>query len=346
MKSHHDLSVILAMAALTVAPVASAIEPVPETPGWRGFLVVGAGYTDLTSNLVAGNNLVDIGRDTIASINDAPQGDDTVHPVFTGEISYTFGNRWQAFLGTSLEDAVTLDGVAQIGARKDLGDVGTVQGGFLFSGIPTEVWADPYAEGVPRRETDRDSNGLRVRWDRIMGSGFEFTAAYRDISVDEESSGQGVNSVACDATCQDLLRRDGDQLSFDVSYLFRPGDGTRHLVRPMVRYTMDDRDGDAISGDSYRLQLSHVFLGQGYTVASNLAYGASSQDARNPLFAEKTDSQRFAVDATLFYRLPIAGQGWQAVASILWGEDDSDVRFHDTDVFHVSVGAMYRFGGR
>jgi hypothetical protein len=34
------------------------------------------------------------------------------------------------------------------------------------------------------------------------------------------------------------------------------------------------------------------------------------------------------------------------VGSILWGQDDSDVRFHDSEVFNVNVGAMYRFGGR
>ena len=72
----------------------------------------------------------------------------------------------------------------------------------------------------------------------------------------------------------------------------------------MVRYTIDDREGDAISGDAYRLQMSYIFLGQGYTVASNLAFGGATQDARNPIFGRKTDSDRFAIDTTLFYRLP------------------------------------------
>ena len=98
------------------APAALAIEPIPTTPGWRGFVVLGAGYTDLTSNTVAGNNLIDIGQPTINSVAQRPQSDDTFHPVVTGEINYTFGGGWQAFFGTSLEDAVTLDGVTQLGA--------------------------------------------------------------------------------------------------------------------------------------------------------------------------------------------------------------------------------------
>jgi hypothetical protein len=67
-----------------------------------------------------------------------------------------------------------------------------------------------------------------------------------------------------------------DSVNFDASYLFRLGEDRRHLVRPMVRYTLDERDGEAISGDACRLQLSYIFLGQGYSVASIVAFGSSS----------------------------------------------------------------------
>ena len=56
-----------------------------------------------------------------------------------------------------------------------------------------------------------------------MGSEFELTFSDRDISIENETSGQGVLSVACNAACQDLLRRDGDQYAFDVSYLYKAG---------------------------------------------------------------------------------------------------------------------------
>jgi Protein of unknown function (DUF2860) len=337
---------LLTMLTVGAVPAAIAIEPIPTTPGWRGFAVVGAGYADLTSNTVAGNNLIEIGQPVISSVAQRPRSDDTFHPVVTGEVNYTFASGWQAFFGTSIEDAVTLDGVTQLGARKDIGSAGILQGGFLFSGIPTQVWEDPYAEGVRRDETDRDSAGLRLQWDRVLGTPLELTVSYRDISIDTERSGFGVTSVSCDAACRSLLVRDGDQYNFSASYLFRPGGGKQHLVRPMIRYTLDDRDGDAISNDAYLLQLSYVFLGQGYTVASNVAYGERSQDESNPIFGAKTDSSFYALDMTVFYRLPVASGRWQAVGSMLYGKDDTDVRFHDTEVFNVNLGAMYRFGGR
>jgi hypothetical protein len=339
-------SVVLAVSTTIVMPIAAAIEPIPEVAGWRGFLVLGGGYTDLKSNLVAGNGVIDVGKPVIDSVNQGPQSDDTFFPAITGEVNYTFGNRWQAFFGTSLDDAVTLDGVTQLGLRKDLGQTGILQAGLVFNGIPTEVWEDPYAEGVRRDETDRDATGVRLQWDRILGSAFELTVSYRDVSIDNERSGQGVASVTCDADCQRLLRRDGSQYFMDASYLFRLGDGQRHLLRPLVRYLVDDRDGDAISGDAYRLQLSYVYMGQGYTVASNLAFGSKSYDERNPIFGRKTDSDRFAIDTTLFYRLPTASGRWQAVGSVLWGEDDADVAFHDTQLFMVTLGTLYRFGAR
>ena len=346
MRSSQLSPLAIAMFAALASPCAMAIEPIPSTPGWRGFIVVGVGYTDLESNTVAGNRMIDIGQPTIDSVAQRPQSDDTFHPVVTGEINYTFGNGWQAFFGTSLEDAVTLDGATQLGVRKDLGSAGILQGGLLFSGIPTQVWEDPYAEGVQREETDRDSTGVRLRWDRVLGSAFELTFSYRDISIDTERSGQGVKSVACDAACQELLRRDGDQYHFDASYLFRLGEGGRHLVRPMFRYTIDDRDGEAISADAYRLQLSYVFLGQGYSVVSNAAYASSSHDASNPIFGRRIDSDGVVLDTTLFYRLPVESGRWQAVGSVLWGESDSDVDFHDNEIFMINAGVMYRFGSR
>jgi len=37
---------------------------------------------------------------------------------------------------------------------------------------------------------------------------------------------------------------------------------------------------------------------------------------------------------------------WQAVGSVRWGEGDSDVAFHDSEIFMISAGVIYRFGAR
>ena len=336
-----------ALAVLLAAPApALAVEPIPAAPGWRGFVVLGAGSVDVRSNLVVGNSMIDVGQPVIDSINQRPPSDDAFFPLLTGEINYTTSSGWQAFLGNSLEDLVTLDSVTQLGVRSNVGNAGTVEAGLLLGGIQTKAWADPYAEGVRREETDRDANGVRLQWGRVMGSALQLGVTYLDLSFDAERSGQGVVSVGCDAACQSALRRDGSQYALDVSHLYRLGAARNHLLRPMFRYTVDDRDGGAVASDSYRFQLSYVYVTQAYSVASNIVLGNTSRDERNPLFGRRTNSDRFAIDTTLFYRLPAPSSRWQAVGSILWGEDDSDVDFHDNRVFMVSLGAMYRFGGR
>ncbi len=325
---------------------AGAIEPIPETAGVRGFVIFGAGYTDVRSNLIAGSDLIDVGDPVITSVNQSPTSDDAVHPALTGEINYTFANRWQVFLGQSLEDAVTMDAVTQAGVRRDLGSTGIMQAGIMFNGVPAELWEDPYAENVRREKTDRKATGVRLQWDRVMGSGFELMVSYRDLSFDSELSGEGVTSVVCDVACRDLLRRDGDEYTFDVSYLYRLGENRNHLLRPRLRYIANDRDGDAAGGDTYRVQLTYAYVRQGFMLTSNLAVGATSKDARNPIYGRRTDSSRLAVDTTLFYRLPAASGRWQLVGHLLWAEEDSDVRFHDSELFMATVGLMYRFGAR
>ena len=76
--------------------------------------------------------------------------------------------------------------------------------------------------------------------------------------------------------------------------------------------------------------------------------GVSAGGSDNPRLAILLAMAMFVlvVDTTLFYRLPIESGRWQAVGSMLWGEADSDVAFHDNEIFMISAGVMYRFGAR
>lgn len=65
-------SLIIAGIAITALSPAMAIDVIPEQDGWSGFVLGGVGYTDLESNEVAGHNVIDVGQETIDSINDSP----------------------------------------------------------------------------------------------------------------------------------------------------------------------------------------------------------------------------------------------------------------------------------
>jgi len=343
-------SLILTGVAIALPGMALAIQDIPEESGWSGDVILGAGYLDMKSNFVAGvKPTIDIGKESIDGINGSPESDSTIHVAATGEVRYTFGDRWQAFLGNAPEDILTLDGAAQLGIRKQLDNAGILQAGLLVTaGVVTETWEDPYQTTGNRNETDREANGIRLSWDKIFGSGAQVTLTARDVDIDTDNIG----SEACTADpngtvggdvagCLNLLQRDGDAVSVEVAYGFNLGEG--HSLRPSLKLANNDRDGDAMSGDAYALSLTYNYVGESNRFVVTAIGGTSEFDEDNPLYGKKADADRVAVSGTWIRKLSVGDGGWSTFALVLWGEDDSDIDFHDTEIFQAVVGAGYRF---
>lgn len=330
----------LATIVTVVSPAVVALTPISEKTGWDGYLMTGVGYTEIKSNTVAGNDLIDGGLDTIDSIDDKASAAYVSHAIAGGEVAYTLDNRNQLFFGTSLEDQLTMDFGTQLGWRKqtERGDI--FQLGYLFSGMPAEVWEDPYKVGTRREETDRNTSGARFAWDRILGSQFEFTANYREIDLDTERIGSDPE-LDCDLRCQSSLDREGDQYQLWLSYTVPMQGG--HFLKPQLRYREDHRNGSANSSDAYALQLSYVYLSPTWIFTSNVVYSESSFNRDNPLYQEKQDAVTTLLDFTALYRLPVHGGRWQLFASALWAESDSDINFHDNQIEQYFLGVIYNF---
>lgn len=333
--------VLALLSAHLLAGAAHAVSPVPAEQGWSGYVMLGGGYTEVKSNTVAGNDLIDGGNDTIRSINQKATTNHITHFLGGAEIKYTLPNRHQIFLGGSLEDRLTLDFANQLGWRKQTDSAGIFQLGVLFSGIPVEVWEDPYLTGEPRKATDRDSRGLRFEWGRIMGTSFDLLLQVRDNDIDDELSGTDP-SLDCDRVCQRLLDRNGDQYSARLNYTFTWPGG--HVLRPQFRLGREDRDGDAIARDVWAVQLSYSYLQPGWILVANALYGGSSYDKANPLYGRRQDADTVALDATILYSLPSESRRWQLTGGVFWSESDSDIRFHDNELNQVFLGIIYNFG--
>ncbi len=330
---------VTSVLAVTGSAAVAAIEPFPNEDGWSGFGIFGLGYMDAKSNLIAGNTLIDIGTDPVATVNDSPRSEDDAFPFLTGEIRYTWAEPGtQVFLGSTIEDIVTLDFAQQLGVRKATENMGTFQLGLLFSGVPAEVWEDPYVEGISRNETDRDSNGFRFQWDRIGGSELELQITVRDIDIDVERSGEFL--ALTDAERQ-LLERDGDQIRTQVNYRFMNGP---HLLQPELGYLDNDRDGGAMAADGLYGGVLYAYFGQPATFVASATFGQQDYDEPNPVYGRRLDSDYYAFSGTLLYTLPTASKRWQAVGVLTYAEDDSDVNFHDFEVFSVNLGVRYLFG--
>jgi hypothetical protein len=266
--------------ALAAAPVFAADDRVPETRGFHGNLLLGAGYFDLESNLVAGNDLIDASTRTITSVTQAPPSNDTTYAIVSGELAYVFGDRWEAFFGVNIEDYVTLDFSTRLGVRKHWEGVGVLGASFVTTAaLPTEAWEDPYLVGTPRLATERDSNGVRFDWWRIFGTGFFAQLQSRDIEFDTEASG---TDPALGLTADEirLLRRDGTDNRATLGYRWETG---RHTWQPEFTFTTADRDGDAIAAEAATLKLSYGYRDEAWTLAASApATGVPSPASSTP----------------------------------------------------------------
>lgn len=344
---------VAASAVLGTSAVSAAVPNIPDEEGFGGYVAFGVGYLDLESNTISGSDAVDLDNDPIDSLADSPDGRDTEIPVVLGEVTYTFSNRNQIFFGTSVEDAVTLDGGALFGWRKGTDDWGTFQVAGVGSLVALDVYEDPFETDVKRKETERTYSGIRLEWDRIMKSGFGAQLQFREIDIDKERSCQGARDNENPAACFDfaggpfdtgLLERDADEVSAKFYYTFNIAE--RHQLRPILAVLDHDADGDANDYDSVRAQLTYAYFGDTITAVANATYGELDYDTNNPLFGRERDSDTYGVDATLFYKLPWGDGRWQAFVNGLYGEVDSDINFYDQQALVVSAGAQYRFGVR
>jgi hypothetical protein len=340
----------VAIASLILIPGISnaVIDNIPTENGWGGWVIFGVGYSDMKSNTVAGNKWIDIGNKNVSSLTASPESDEKVHPAFTGQVKYTFGDQWQAFIGSNLIDRITLDFTQQIGIRKQTDGGQKFGAGLLFSAMPTEVWEDPYqtSDVGGRTKTDRDSAGIRLEWDRILDSGANLTLDFRKVEIDKERIGQNVtdpNVNTCDVTCQGLLKRDGDFVQLEAAWAFKLS--SRHRLRPAVRWFDADADGNAQDFSGYTALVSWSLLGENFTLAATGAYTDADYDNPNPIYGREQDSDGFTVDVNLFYKLSRDGR-WQAVGGVTYGDSDSDIDFHDNELLGVTLGAYYSFGNQ
>ncbi|MEE4111366.1 MAG: DUF2860 family protein, partial [Desulfobacteraceae bacterium] len=165
---------VLSAGGLFGAAPAYSILPIPQDSGFSGFINLGVGAVTAESNTIAGNSLATIGKERIDSLTGSPDSENDVIPLINGELAYTFAStRTQVYLGNSLEDFIRFETATLAGVRQELPDKSILALSSVFSAIATEVWADPYVVGRDRTETDRTSSGLRLGYDKILGSDFE-----------------------------------------------------------------------------------------------------------------------------------------------------------------------------
>lgn len=335
--------VLLACLLSLYTTTAFAIDPIPEESGFSGFFSLGAGVVKAKNNMVAGNKFVDISEASIDAPLSSPDSETEVMPAVNFELNYTFADtRTQIFLGNALEDVVRFDLATLLGVRQDLQDFGIVAASLVFNALATEVWEDPYDTTRKRDETDKTSTGIRLTWDKIMGSRFQIETTFRDVEVDKERSGR---SLPLTPGQRDMLRREGDYFKTEVLYRFRITD--QHRLIPAFIFAKDDLDGDAMSQDTFDFQLTYLYLGNKISMVANCLIGTSENDKRNPIFRKTQEDDRFGASVAAFYHMP----GWEPMGCrsfSFWGslsyfKSDANISFYEAESTSLLAGVILRY---
>jgi hypothetical protein len=333
-------TLLLGLMTLAVGS-AWAFDPIPKESGFSGRVILGGGYVVGENNLVKGNALVQIGVDRVDNLTDSPDDESNPMPVVSGQLQYTFAStKTQLFFGQDIEDLVRFDFATAFGVRQGTERLGRFSLALLTSGIVTEVWEDPYVAGVDRDSTDRDVTGFRAEWYSIFNSNFFAQISAREIDIDKERSGQ-LGGLDLTPEEIDLLRRDGDSTNFRLGYVWKFTD-KRFLV-PEFSYTDDDRDGGAVKNERYSGQVSYTSLGPTWSYVVSGGYISSEYDQDNPIYDKASDSDTWFGGLSVFYKLNTQSKRWSLVGQLSYGEEDSDIDFHDSSLFIGSIGAMYVF---
>jgi hypothetical protein len=334
----------LAILLMFGASLATALEPIPKESGFSGFIRPGIGYIRYKTNMVASFLGFDLSDKKTNSLTDSPDSQSSAIALVPFSLAYTFAStRTQLFLGTDLTDLMRFDLAQQFGVKQEIGKLGVLQGGILFTGIPAKVWKDPYVVDQNRNETSRKSNGGRLAWDRIGGSQLQLQYTYRKIDVSSEKSGEFLGLTSSQRR---RLKRDGDRHIGEVVYRFRFA--KRHTLNPTFIYSNNDLDGDAMKNDAYDFQLTYGYKGDTFTFTGNASIGWADYDDKNPIYDKKQDDDRYGIQGTLYYENP---WDWRLFGSnpmnffvdAAYTNVDANIDFYDQEAIMVTGGVFFKW---
>ena len=343
--SKSGLSAAIALGLCFCVSAVHAVPAIPEASGWSGHvnLAVGAGGSE--SNMLASLGSVDLGDDRISSLDEDAGSEDLVMPIVQFEVAYTLGDSaTQFYLGNQVADYLNFDLETtletHLGIRQAIPDIGAVDFSLATTPLATDVWKDPYLVDQRRGDTERTSTGVKISWDDILSTPFEFEWVGKEIELDDEESGTS-SSLGLSRAQQRQLRRTGDVDRFTLHYDWQINE--RHRLVPGIGYTDYQLDGDAMAEDGFALHLKHLYdLGR-WRLVTKLSYEDVESDEINPIYDDERQMESLGASVTVFYSNPFGLKRWTANASAAYTDEDSNIDFYDANLGLVSFGMFYRF---
>ena len=331
-------------------------------PGFFGFIVVNAvqaqqplpresgfsGYIELLGAYISTNSQLNTDHDNkkTDSLDTSGERVNSFKPLPIGLVAYTFADiRTQIFAGVLPENIAQGQFQFEAGAKHELQDGTLLRASVIpITPIEQETWKDPFVVGQNRKETDISSFGIKLAAENIRRSGLNLKYGWAHQNIDDEESGTFLLSQpGSQLTPDDLddLERDSNFHRFTVEYAFRLMPGM--MLKPILRYTRGDADGDANSFHGLTPQLSLLYFGKRFQATCNLIFKGEWYDETHPVFDKTRRDYNLGLFAILGYKDPFGLKNFRIDWFNAFFESTSNINFYESTSYLTALGIGYTF---
>ncbi|PMG55688.1 hypothetical protein BCT40_11180 [Vibrio lentus] len=262
---------------------------------------------------------------------------------FLGTVQYTFGESLthQVYAGTTREDIATGTIAFEIGYRHQLSGGTILDVSVLPTLISGKAWADPYAVGVNRNETDVKGNVGRLQLTNIGGTAFRTDFAIGQSDVDDELSGTQDKLGLTDEEVG-LLDRERTYVYAKAGYPFILPNQAGVFVPSMV-YFNSDAEGGALSFDSYGIELNYAKRIGRHGFVVTLDASDRQYDEANPIYDKAREENEYGAFLAYEFGGLMGYEDWSFITLLGLRTIDSNIDFYNSEQVLASVGVDYKF---
>lgn len=315
----------------------SYARPLDKEAGFGGSVAFSVGFSGIESQ-VATND----GNEVIKDLHGATEKQSTPIAFPLGRLQYTFDDlQTQLYLGNSKDQVATASFQYELGYIHQFSDQTKLTVAYFPRlSMFNDSWEDPFVTGATREKTKETTSGGRIAFERIWGSPFSVKYAYATNEVEDEKSGSTLGGKLGKTEIESLKRHSVFQRA-EFEYMLSISKGL--FLRPSVKYTRRDADGEANSFDEYHGQVSMLNMLGKHTIITTVSFATKNFDIENPVFAEKQDSNSFSFFSLYTYKQPF---DWESVSFNLmagYRQEASKIDFYDETSYTVATGLAYSF---
>jgi len=311
-----------------------------DQPGLSGFFQLSGSYFSFRTNTISAFLRNSTSETITHSLQEKPLKQQLYSTLVATELRYTFPKRkYQLYFGGSMLDLVRLEMIQQLAFRRLLVNNGFISVGVIGASIPVAVWEDPYAVGIERVGTNRNTKGIRVEWSNIYNSNFVLRYDIRSIKINERSG----DFLALMPEERTMLDRNGSVHRLTLGYHKKYGE--QHTIIPSLIFGYSNANGEAKKGYGLSLDVSHIYKKNRLAFATNITGGIRKYRANNPIYDKRQTNGEFGFTESVFYQLNNNPRATLLLnATFAYVLSDSNIDFHSQSSLLAQVGIVLRFG--